>query len=832
MIDYIIDSDTKQEFINYLRDDCSWQFDREKVTKGYIFTTDTCTALLPWKHTDILKQLPENKYNNDLIYGQSSLEGIVSISVHKECLKIYFVDGTTKELPMVYWMMADRPLDRRFKRLHGNLHYKYVRMFGSPGKYYGLKKKYKEKDIYVVNNPVEAAMIYYGLTYFKGLVAKDVSILSFDIEGAGLVCNEKSKTFLITNTMRMTDGEIVRKHFRVDDYDDDDEAMIEDWCKWVIEQNPSIITGHNINGYDLPYLTHCYQNRGETNDTLPLGIGGKPIKIMPYVSSFRVDGNTTWDYNKTLCEGREIIDGMFLAVRYDIGRNYMSWGLKSIIEYEGLERYDRQHYDASKIAKNWYIPEEREKIVEYGKHDSDDSLAIYDIMIPSVFYTAQSVPKPFQVMSESATGSQLNAILVRAYLNDRHSLPAPSESEYVGGGISHGIPGHHRNVFKIDIKSMYPSVIREFRLYSKEKDPKGYFLKMVDYFTELRFEQKALYKKTGDKYYDDLQASQKILINSSYGLNGVKGLNFNDFTVANSITGISRQLIKLTIDWATGKPLQHWMPTYDDKKDAKYDGMFNGRLSYNYNNLISNIDTDSISFYKPGYSEFTKKEQEQLISQVNEIMPGLVEYEHDGYFEHFIVVKAKNYVMQEKGQDKLKMKGSSILDQKKEPALRELMNSFIDNILETEGENLVEIYESYIQEAMNIKDISRWATKKSITKKVLNPGRANEQKVLDAVQHKDIQEGDKVWLFTAIDGMKKKVVKGEVQYDKKGNAKMVENCILKLQEDWQSGEEDKLHYVKRAYDTVKIFENIIDINNFIKYHNKGNKKLLEKLCGI
>ena len=64
---------------------------------------------------------------------------------------------------------------------------------------------------------------------------------------------------------------------------------------------------------------------------------------------------------------------------------------------------------------------------------------------------------------------------------------------------------------------------------------------MVDTFTEERFKNKRLFKETGDTYYDDLQASQKVGINSAYGLCGVSGLNFNDFSIANEITRTGRQ---------------------------------------------------------------------------------------------------------------------------------------------------------------------------------------------------------------------------------------------------------------------------------------------------
>lgn len=148
-------------------------------------------------------------------------------------------------------------------------------------------------------------------------------------------------------------------------------------------------------------------------------------------------------------------------------------------------------------------------------------------------------------------------------------------------------------------------------------------------------------------------------------------------------------------------------------------------------------------------------------------------------------------------------------------------------ISEKKMEKLVEIYEEYIQEAFNIQDISRWVTKKSITNAVLTGERANETKVMDAIGDRQVQEGDKVWLFSDIDGMKQAVVKGELQYKKDGEPKMVENRILRLEEDWTGGY-DKAHYLGRVYKTIKILENVINMEQFVKYYTKAGMKKLEE----
>lgn len=103
-------------------------------------------------------------------------------------------------------------------------------------------------------------------------------------------------------------------------------------------------------------------------------------------------------------------------------------------------------------------------------------------------------------------------------------------------------------------------------------------------------------------------------------------------------------------------------------------------MSYNF--ILGPVDTDSISFCKPDMSPFTEEEQEALLQEINEQMPELVKYAHDGYFKTIVVVKAKNYVLDD--GDDVKIKGSGLKGTMKEKALRELMERVINVLLEDE----------------------------------------------------------------------------------------------------------------------------------------------------
>ena len=504
---------------------------------------------------------------NSLIFGKNSTENIVSIEIDGATATIFTEKAgtvTSSEVPHRFWLLCNERLDLTWVRLEGDQHYCWGKQFDSYFKVRNEKERWQGKDFYSINNTVEAFMVKDGFCYFHDLKHNEVSILSFDIETNGLIQNNDSRIFLISNTFRVN-GEKHRKLFCFDDYKNDGE-MLDSWCDWVREINPSIMCGHNIFGYDLPYMNHVAKLSGTK---LLLGRNNSNIKFSNYESKYRVDGSRDLHYFKCNIYGRELIDTMFLAYKYDIGRNYESYGLKPIIKQENLEVEGREFYDAMTIKTNYKNPVEWAKIKRYAEHDADDALALYDLMAPAIFYFTRSIPKPFQTMVESATGSQLNALMVRSYLQNKHSVAKSSEAVPFEGAYSFGIPGIYRNVAKIDVKSEYPSCILQYEIYDREKDPKANFYKMVDFFTQERFRNKAKYKETGDRYYYDMEQTQKVAINSSYGLLGAVGLNYNSPKNAALVTEKGRETIATATLWASGKDIKEWVKLIKDEEETE-----------------------------------------------------------------------------------------------------------------------------------------------------------------------------------------------------------------------------------------------------------------------
>lgn len=278
----------------------------------------------------------------------------------------------------------------------------------------------------------------------------------------------------------------------------------------------------------------------------------------------------------------------------------------------------------------------------------------------------------------------------------------------------------------------------------------------------------------------------------------------------------------------------------------------------NYNLIICNADTDSVTVARPDGSSWTKEEQFAFINALNAEYPDKISFAHDGYFDAVAVFGSKNYALllnkdfakkkdlNPDGSVKLKTKGSSIRDQKKEPAMREMMDKIIDAIIYNKQDTILSIYQSYVKEAISpIKDIRRWCQKKSLSEAILNckgyteqdildkKVRRNETNVWDAVINEEgMQQGDKFYVYPVI--LETKVITGRMgKPNKNGVSRPLKDQIevitgLKLDKYWNN-DQDVNKLVSRCYDTLEIFELVLDMDQFLDYSKGTNVQNLEAL---
>lgn len=223
----------------------------------------------------------------------------------------------------------------------------------------------------------------------------------------------------------------------------------------------------------------------------------------------------------------------------------------------------------------------------------------------------------------------------------------------------------------------------------------------------------------------------------------------------------------------------------------------------NHQFQISNCDTDSISFCKPDGTPFSLEERKQLVKEINDISPEFMKWADDGYYQKVIILRTKNYILYD--GKKITYKGSSLKDQKKETALKEFLYEIIDSIIQ-EKYNYVEIYHKYVKEILNLKDIKRWSSKRTISEKTFSSDRSNETKVKDAINGTEYKEGDRIWVY----------------FDINDNLKLAENY---------NNDHNVIRLLKKLFETSKTFATIIPKDTFTNYSLKNKKisLLLESL---
>lgn len=217
-----------------------------------------------------------------------------------------------------------------------------------------------------------------------------------------------------------------------------------------------------------------------------------------------------------------------------------------------------------------------------------------------------------------------------------------------------------------------------------------------------------------------------------------------------------------------------------------------------FNFKVVAFDTDSLFMKKQNQEPFSEEEQEQLLQSLNSQFGAGIRWELNGLFSKLITLKAKNYIMYD-GKS-IKIKGSGLKSSKTEIAFKEFMNSIIESMV-FERNDYLDIYNKYVKEIMDIKDIKRFATKKTYTSKIDTSERTNETKVKDAIEGSDYRDGDKLYLI----------------YRSDDTLCLIENY---------NGDYNRKRLLKRLYDTIKIFKNVLDISIFPNYSLKKNEKLL------
>ena len=356
------------------------------------------------------------------------------------------------------------------------------------------------------------------------------------------------------------------------------------------EIRPTIITGWNTDGYDIPYLLgRCKKILGaqSINKLSPAGI----VDHDPKKQKFKIFGVSSLDYiklykNFTYTELPNY--RLDTVAKKEIG--------KGKVEYDG----DLNHLFATDIHK----------FVEYNMTDVD---LVYEMdeklqllaLARTICHKGHVPYEDVYHASKYLDGAAIVDLKRNGFVAPNKAfrfLENEEDESLAGAYVMPPVPGLYNWIYDLDLTSLYPSIIMSINISPETKlavipnwdescllkneptqahftdgtfvqdvktwlidnnytiasngvvyrnDKRGFLPTILEKW----FDERVIYKDKRDEYevgsedykfYDALQLTQKVLLNSFYGVLGLKTFRFYDMDNAGAITAVGQSIIKFT----------------------------------------------------------------------------------------------------------------------------------------------------------------------------------------------------------------------------------------------------------------------------------------------
>ena len=325
----------------------------------------------------------------------------------------------------------------------------------------------------------------------------------------------------------------------------DEKSLLTGFFEWMQHQDPDLILGWNVVSFDLEFLENKCQAVGIALD---LGRGGERATILRPQGP----GGT----HVARIPGRVVLDGIdTLRAAF---WSFESFELETVAQ-SLLGRGKTIAKNTDKVAEiSRLFKEDKRQLVEYNLEDCR--------LVTEIFAATRLVD--FAVRRSELTGLGMDRFggAVAAFDNlylprlHRRGRVARDRDDVVqgpgspGGYVMDSKPGLYDNVLLLDFKSLYPSIIRTFKvdpygMFEPGDDPiPGYleatFARDGAILPEL-IEELWRAREEAKKHHDaPLSQAVKILMNSFYGVLAAEGCRFYDSRLASSITRRGHDIIQ------------------------------------------------------------------------------------------------------------------------------------------------------------------------------------------------------------------------------------------------------------------------------------------------
>ena len=371
---------------------------------------------------------------------------------------------------------------------------------------------------------------------------------------------------------------------------DSEKDMLKSFLEWWVHHTPDILTGWNVNLYDVPYIAR----------RLNRILGEKWMRsLSPWNRAnereIYVQGRKNYAYDVS---GINILDYLDLYRKFTYS-NQESYRLDHIAFVElGQRKLDHSEYENFKdfYTSDW------QKFIEYNIQDVElidrleDKMKLLELAITMSYDAKVNFEDVYSQVRMWDT-------MIYNYLADKNIVPPPrkgarKDEKYAGAYVKEPVPGKYDWVVSFDLNSLYPHLIMQYnispetlwetrhpsanvdKLLNQEidlsgdfavcangaqyrKDIKGFLPEMMEkIYTERVVYKKRMiqakkdYEKKPTKQlekdiskFNNIQMARKIQLNSAYGAVGNQYFRYYNLLNAEAIT-LSGQV---SIRWIENK---------------------------------------------------------------------------------------------------------------------------------------------------------------------------------------------------------------------------------------------------------------------------------------
>lgn len=515
---------------------------------------------------------------------------------------------------------------------------------------------------FFINDPAQQYLMSSGKTLFKGMAPTRLQVLAVDIEtataeGYEFPNPERPEDRILAIGLMPWNGrpEVLRIKGH------DEAELLRQFVERVTALDPDVIVGHNIFGFDLPFLRERAQRH-----KIGLAVGREGREPAWRAGRFTA-GEYTQNYTRADLWGRAIADTYFLAQLFDLTHRALpGYGLKEVARHLGLAPEGRTYLDPSDIQH--VFKKDPERFDRYLMDDLRETSGLAGRWLPIYVAQAQVLPMTLQNVMARGNAAKIDALLLREALRSSSAIPQPAPSRpFEGGYTDQFFTGVARPVHHCDVRSLYPSIMLAEGI-APASDAGGVFLRLLEGLRDFRLAAKDAMRHAPEHdrgRWDALQGTFKILINSFYGYLGFAQARYSDFDAAERVTARGREILRVMIDAIRaqgGWPVE--------------------------------VDTDGVYYVPPHDAAEEGRKRDAFREAVAASLPKGIEVEFDGEYPAMFSYRMKNYALLEEDGE-ITIKGAALKSRGLEPYLRDFIREWLNLLLRERSAEIPGLIRSY-----------------------------------------------------------------------------------------------------------------------------------------